>query len=116
MGKSIFDNPDYESPFGNWLKSDFVGSGSSSSKTLTIRFISYNYDASNYYLTFEIYAKNLNSYNAVIFVQEMNAFNEIAVPKEKIKLKKNDKTIWTGSFPRSKKFDKYPWQDGFVYM
>ncbi|HTO16337.1 MAG TPA: hypothetical protein VLZ83_11230 [Edaphocola sp.] len=116
MGKSIFYNPDYESPLGNWLANDFASSGSSTTKALTIRFLSYNYDASNYYLTFEIYAKNLNSYDAVIFVQEMNAFNEIAVPKETIELKKNDKTIWTGSFPRNKKFDKYPWQDGFVYM
>lgn len=116
MGKSIFDNPDYDSPFGNWLKTDFTGSSSSSTKTLTIRFVSYNYDLSNYYLTFEIYAKNLNSYDAVIFVQEMNANNEIAVPRERIKLKENDKTIWTVSFPRTKKFDKFPWQDGFEYM
>lgn len=117
MAKSIFDNPDYDSPFGNWLENDFSTSRSaSSSKKLTIRFVSYNYDASNYYLTFEIYAKNLNSYDAVIFVQEMNFNNEIAVPKETIKLNKDDITVWTVAFSKSKKFDKYLWQDGPVYM
>ena len=85
-------------------------------KTLSIKFMSCSADDSNYNLKFEISQTNLKKFDATIFVEEMNATNEIAIPKTKVKLSSNKKTSITVSFSKSKEFDRYLWQSGFVYQ
>lgn len=77
MGNSIFDNPEYESPLGNWLQQDNAGSGSSLKKELTIQFL--NAQSNSYVpytgfatINFEVKAKNLHTGSAVLSITDYN--------------------------------------------
>lgn len=85
-------------------------------KSLSIKFVSCSSDDENFNLTFEVSATNLKSNKAKIFVEEMNASNETAIPKTNVEINANGKKNITVSFSKDKEFDKYIWQDGFVYQ
>ena len=85
-------------------------------KTLSIKFISAREDDKNYNLTFEVSQNNLTKYDATIFVEEMNATNETAVPITKITLSKSPTTTVYAWFPKDTVFNKYRWQSGFSYQ
>lgn len=86
-------------------------------KKLSIQYISSTIDDDKIYLTFLIETPTIKSSTATIFVEEMNAVNEIAVPKTIVTgLKSNSKQSVEVSFDKTKKFDRYIWQDGFVYQ
>jgi predicted chitinase len=86
-------------------------------KKLSIQYNSSTKDDDKIYLTFLIETPTIKSSTATIFVEEMNAVNEIAVPKTIVTgLKSNSKQSVKVSFDKTKKFDRYIWQDGFVYQ
>ena len=85
-------------------------------KTLSIKFISCISDDKNYNLSFEVYQSGLKKFDATIYVEEMNATNETAVPKTKVKLSSKQKTNIVVSFSKTKEFDHYYWQSGFGYQ
>jgi hypothetical protein len=85
-------------------------------KSLTIKYISSTVDDKNINLTFEIIAKNLKTDKAKIYVEEINATNETAVPLTNIEIEANNKKNILVSFDKNKQFDNYFWQDGFLYQ
>lgn len=92
------------------------GIDKSQQKSLSIIYKSCSKDDKFIYLNFEIETKNLKKGNTTIFVQEMNATNEFAVPPYNLNVQSNGKTNVKTSFPINKKFDRYSWQEGFVYQ
>ncbi len=84
-------------------------------KPLTIIYKSSSIDDKNIYLTFEITTSVLKNTTGTILIQETNATDEIAV-NTKVKLLSNQKQQLKVSFDRKKQFDKYFWQNGFVYQ
>ena len=113
-GDSIFSHEQEngtDSILGNWYQELL----DKQDKSFSIKYVSSSSDDKNIYLTFEITQSNLKKFDAIIFVQEMNATNEVAINK-KIKLQNSKTQKITVSFLRQKEFDKFPWQDGFVYQ
>ncbi len=113
-GNSIFSHEQEkgtDSKLGNWYQELL----DKQDKGFSIKYVSSSSDDKNIYLTFEISQSNLKKFDAIIFVQEMNATNEVAINK-KIKLQNSKTQKITVSFLREKEFDKFPWQDGFVYQ
>lgn len=113
-GDSIFSHEQEngtDSKLGNWYQELL----DKQDKSFSIKYVSSSSDDKNIYLTFEITQSNLKKFDAIIFVQEMNATNEVAINK-KIKLQNSKTQKITVSFLREKEFDKFPWQDGFVYQ
>ncbi|MCY0968971.1 glycoside hydrolase family 19 protein [Chryseobacterium wangxinyae] len=92
------------------------GIDKSQQKSLSIIYKSCAKDDKFIYLYFEIETKNIKKGNTTIFVQEMNATNEFAVPPYNLNVQSNGKTNVKTSFPINKKFDRYSWQEGFVYQ
>lgn len=92
------------------------GIDNSQQKSLSIIYKSCSKDDKFIYLNFEIETKNLKKGSTTIFVQEMNATNEFAVPPYNLNVQSNGKTNVKTSFPINKKFDRYSWQEGFVYQ
>jgi len=83
---------------------------------LSIRYLSSTIDDKNVNLTFEVSAKNLKTDKATIYVQEMNATNEEAVPITNVVINSKGKKNITVSYPKTKKFDIYFWQDGTSFQ
>ena len=84
---------------------------------LEIKYVSSSIDDNYIYLAFSVKTPSLKSTTASVFVEEMNAVNEIAVPKTIINgLKSNSKNNFKLKFDKNKKFNNYLWQDGFVYQ
>lgn len=84
-------------------------------KYLSIKYLSCDKDDKFIYLHFEVVAKKLRKGNAKVFVQEMNAINEFAVPPSNIKIV-NEKNYLKARYPKDTEFDRYSWQDGFVFQ
>ena len=84
-------------------------------KSITIKYISSTIDEKNINLKFIVRQANLTKFNSKIFVQEMNKTNEVAV-NQIVPLKNVSEQSITVSFNKDKEFDKYIWQDGFVYQ
>lgn len=82
---------------------------------LSIKYQSSTADGQNIYLTFEISQSQLKVFEAKIFVQEMNATNEIAVNKS-ITLKNAKTQKVTVSFLKTMVFDQYFWQSALSFQ
>lgn len=116
MGKSIFDNPDYNSPFGNWLETDFTGS-INDNKRLSIKFVEWTSDDNYVYMTFEITAKNLSKYDAKISVEESEViFNESVITETTVSINPNGSRKVTVKFSRNKKMSKSWFEGNFEYI
>lgn len=87
----------------------------SNKKNIAITYISSTVNEKFINLNFKISQTNLTKFNSKIFVQEMNAVNEYAV-NQKVTLKNVKEQNITVSFDKNKEFDKYSWQEGFVYQ
>lgn len=86
-------------------------------RKLSIKYNTSTIDDEKIYLEFTIETPSIKSSTATIFVEELNSDNEIAVPKTIVTdLKSNSKQSIKVSFDKTKKFDRYIWQDGFVYQ
>ncbi len=83
---------------------------------LSIKYLSSTVDDKNINLTFEVSAKNLKTDKATIYVQEMNANNEEAVPLTNIKIDPNGTKKITVPFSKDKKFDIYFWQSNTSFQ
>ncbi|MBS1571443.1 MAG: hypothetical protein JST62_03470 [Bacteroidetes bacterium] len=117
LGNSIFkfeQKAGIDSKMGNWAGRKYFGEDSGN-KTLSIKYLSCSAYDTNYNLTFEVSQTNLKKFDATIYVEEMNATNESAVPKTKAKLSLKQKTNITVSFSKNKEFDHYYWQSGLSY-
>jgi Family of unknown function (DUF6402) len=84
-------------------------------KNITIKYISSTIDEKVINLSFVVTQTNLTKFNAKVFVQEMNAENEVAVNKI-VSLKNVKEQQITVSFNKDKQFDRYIWQDGFLFQ
>jgi hypothetical protein len=86
-------------------------------KKLSIKYNSSTSDDEKIYLEFTIETPTIKSSTATIFVEEMNADNEIAVPKTIVTgLKSNSKQSFKVSFDKNKIFNRYTFQDNFSYQ
>lgn len=88
-----------------------------SEKKLSIKYNSSTSDEEKIYLEFTIETPTIKSSTATIFVEEINADNEIAVPKTIVTgLKSNSKQSFKVSFDKNKIFNRYTFQDNFSYQ
>lgn len=113
-GNSIFSHEQdngVDSVLGNWYQELL----DKQSNSFSIKYISSSLDKENIYLIFEISQTNIKKFNAVIFVQEMNANNEIAINSKVTLLPKSTQNLKV-SFSRDKEFDNFPWQQGLVFQ
>jgi predicted chitinase len=86
-------------------------------KKLSIKYNSSTIEDEKIYLEFSIETPTIKSSTATIFVEEMNADNEIAVPKTIVTgLKSNSKQSFKVSFDKNKIFNRYTFQDNFSYQ
>ena len=86
-------------------------------KKLKIIYNSSTIDEDKIYLKFTITTPSLKSSTATIFVEEMNADNEIAIPKTVITgIKSNLNNSCTLSFDKNKIFNRYTFQDKFSFQ
>ncbi len=84
-------------------------------KNITIKYISSTIDEKVINLSFVVTQTNLTKFNAKVFVQEMNATNEVAVNKI-VPLKNVKEQQIPVSFNKDKELDRYNWQDGFLFQ
>jgi hypothetical protein len=88
----------------------------SQQKNITIKYISSTIDEKVINLSFVVTQTNLTKFNAKVFVQEMNAENEVAINKI-VSLKNVKQQDILVSFNKDKQFDRYNnLQDGFLFQ
>lgn len=77
MGNSIFDNPDYESPFGNWLENSSTNANMIHKDTrLSIKLERIEKISTGYNFILSIYQKDLSGATATITIYEHNHVEE----------------------------------------
>ena len=118
LGDSIFSNEQdngTNSKLGNWFK-PIQDKIDGEKKKLDIKYLSSTIDENNINLVFNVTAFLLKTNKAKIYVQEVNATDEEAVPLTNVIISPNGTIEIVVSFDRKKKFNNFFWQVGLMFQ